>query len=177
MNLQPETLKNDIVKLIPLRESDFEELYQCASNPEVWEQHPNKDRYKRDVFENFFKGAMESKGAFKIVEVSNGKVVGSTRFYDYDEKSNVVLIGYTFYAKEYWGKGINPVVKKIMLDYAFQFVDNVHFHIGGNNVRSQIAIQRIGAKKISEKLIEYYGEPAKLNFIYEIKKEDWLNFS
>jgi hypothetical protein len=36
----------------------------------VWEQHPNKDRYQREVFENFFKGAIESKGAFKIVEKS-----------------------------------------------------------------------------------------------------------
>ena len=174
MNLQPENLQTDIVKLIPLQESDFEDLYQCASNPEVWEQHPNKDRYKREVFENFFKGAMESKGAFKIIEMATGRVVGSTRFYDYDEKSSVVLIGYTFYAKEYWGKGINPIVKKMMLDYAFRFVENVHFHIGGNNIRSQIAIQRIGARKLCEKLIEYYGEPPKLNSIYEIKKEDWL---
>lgn len=174
MNLQPTTLETTIVKLIPLQEVDFEELYQCASNPEVWEQHPNKDRYKREVFENFFKGAMESKGAFKIVDLQTNTVMGSTRFYDYDAERNSVLIGYTFYAKEYWGKGINPIVKKLMLDYAFQFVEAVHFHVGEGNIRSQIAVERIGAKKISEKLIEYFGEPEKLNFIYEIKKEDWV---
>lgn len=174
MNLQPVSLVTTIVKLVPLQDSDFEALFQCASNPEVWEQHPNRDRYKREVFENFFTGAMESKGAFKIVEVATNEVIGSTRFYDYDPENNIVLIGYTFYAKEYWGKGINPIVKKLMLDYAFQFVDAVHFHVGGNNVRSQIAVQRIGAEKIGEKLIEYFGEPEKLNFIYEIKKEDWF---
>lgn len=173
MNLQPENLQNEIVQLIPLKETDFEALHQCASNPEIWEQHPNKDRYKREVFEGFFEGAMESKGAFKIVNVVTGEVIGSTRFYDYDAAANVVLIGYTFYAKEYWGKGINPIVKKLMLEYAFRFVNAVHFHVGGNNVRSQIAVQRIGAKKIGERLIEYYGESPKLNFIYEIKKEDW----
>jgi RimJ/RimL family protein N-acetyltransferase len=174
MDLQPTILETTNVKLIPLQEVDFEELYQCASNPEVWEQHPNKDRYKRDVFENFFKGAMESKGAFKIVDLQTNTVMGSTRFYDYDAERNSVLIGYTFYAKEYWGKGINPIVKKLMLDYAFQFVEAVHFHVGEGNIRSQIAVERIGAKKISEKLIEYFGEPEKLNFIYEIKKEDWV---
>lgn len=173
MNLQPTTLETEMVRLVPLQLTDFEALFSCAANPEVWEQHPNKDRYKREVFENFFQGAMESKGAFKIVDVVTDTIMGSTRFYDYESEMNVVLIGYTFYAKEYWGKGINPIVKKIMLDYAFQFVEAVHFHIGENNIRSQIAIQRIGAKKISEKLIEYYGEPEKLNFIYEIKKEDW----
>ena len=174
MDIQPTILETTNVKLIPLQEVDFEELYQCASNPEVWEQHPNKDRYKRDVFENFFKGAMESKGAFKIVDLQTNTVMGSTRFYDYDAERNSVLIGYTFYAKEYWGKGINPIVKKLMLDYAFQFVEAVHFHVGEGNIRSQIAVERIGAKKISEKLIEYFGEPEKLNFIYEIKKEDWV---
>jgi len=44
MNLQP-VLENDLVKLAPLQESDFEALYRVASDPLVWEQHPNKNRY------------------------------------------------------------------------------------------------------------------------------------
>jgi hypothetical protein len=67
-----------------------------ASDPEVWEQHPNKDRYQREVFENFFKGAIESKGAFKIIE-KQWKYFRSSRFYDFDESRNSIFIGYTFY--------------------------------------------------------------------------------
>ena len=53
MNIQT-ILENDFVQLISLEESDFESLYSVASDPEIWEQHPNKDRYKREIFQNFF---------------------------------------------------------------------------------------------------------------------------
>ncbi|MBC7861832.1 MAG: N-acetyltransferase, partial [Bacteroidia bacterium] len=62
-DLRP-TLQTELIKIQPLSVEDFEKLYKVASDPLIWEQHPNKDRYKRDVFETFFKGAIESKGAF-----------------------------------------------------------------------------------------------------------------
>ena len=62
-SIQP-ILENSKVRLVPLQETDFEKLYKVASDPLVWEQHPNKNRYEREVFQNFFEGAMISKGAF-----------------------------------------------------------------------------------------------------------------
>lgn len=171
MNLQP-TLKNDLITLFPLTENDFEELYNVASDPLIWEQHPNKDRYKREVFKNFFEGALQSGGAFKIIDNATNKVIGSTRFYDLNMKDKSVLIGYTFYGREYWGSTYNPQVKKIMLDYAFQYINKVFFHIGANNIRSQKAIERIGASKVREIEVAYHGEPEKLNFEYVIYKEN-----
>lgn len=168
-------LETEQIILIPLQESDFEELYQVASDPKVWEQHPNKDRWKREIFRTFFDGALQSQGAFKIVEKSTGKIIGSTRFYDYNKENNSILIGYTFYGTDYWGKGYNQSVKKLMLDYIFAYVDTVHFHIGAGNIRSQIAIGRLGAQKIGEEEIPYFGEAPKLNFIYRIEKASWLN--
>lgn len=168
-------LENDQIALYPLQESDFDALYAAASDPKVWEQHPNKDRWKKEVFLNFFDGAMKSKGAFRIVDKETGKTIGSTRFYDYNEKEDSILIGYTFYAVSCWGKGINPIVKALMLDYIFQFVSTVQFHIGATNLRSQIAIGRLGAEKVSEEDIAYFGEAPKLNFIYEITRERWQN--
>jgi len=171
-SIQP-TLENDCIILYPLREVDFEDMYHVASDPKIWEQHPNKDRWKKVVFRNFFNGAMQSKGAFKIVDKTNGEIIGCTRYYDFNEEKNHMLIGYTFYATSCWGKGFNPIVKKLMLDYIFQFVSKVEFHIGATNVRSQIAISRLGAEKIGEEEIAYFDEPSKLNFIYEISKENW----
>lgn len=173
-SIQP-ILENESVILYPLQEDDFDTLYAAASDPKVWEQHPNKDRWKKEVFQNFFNGAMQSKGAFRIVDKQTGATIGSTRFYDYDEENNHILIGYTFYAVSCWGKGINPRVKAFMLDYIFQYVSKVQFHIGATNLRSQIAIGRLGAEKISEENIAYFGETPKLNFIYEITRENWKN--
>jgi RimJ/RimL family protein N-acetyltransferase len=172
INIQP-LLENESVLLYPLEERDFDNLFATASDPKIWEQHPNKDRWQKEVFRTFFEGAMQSKGAFKIVAKATGNTIGSTRYYDYNEQENSIFIGYTFYATSCWGMGINPIVKNLMLDYIFQFVSKVHFHIGANNTRSQIAIGRIGAEKIAEQEVNYFGEPAKLNFVYEITKEKW----
>ncbi|WP_433833394.1 GNAT family N-acetyltransferase [Flavobacterium anhuiense] len=173
-NLQP-TLENDLCILSPLEEKDFEDLYKVASDPKIWEQHPNKDRWKKEVFEKFFEGAMQSKGAFKIIDKETGEVVGSTRFYDFNQEEDYILIGYTFYAVSCWGNGFNLSVKKTMLDYLFKYVSKVRFHIGAENIRSQIAISRVGAKKIAEEEVAYFGEKPKLNFVYEIDKANWIS--
>ncbi len=171
-NLQP-LLENEQVILYPLQEEDFESLYAVASDPLIWEQHPNKDRWQKDVFRIFFDGALMSEGAFKIVDKKNRQVIGSTRFYDYDPQNESILIGYTFYGRDSWGKGINQGVKVMMLDYILQFVQQVHFHIGTQNIRSQIAIERLGVQKVDEQEIAYFGEPPRQNYIYCITRAGW----
>jgi RimJ/RimL family protein N-acetyltransferase len=156
-----------------LQSTDFDELYAVAADPLIWEQHPNKDRWQRAMFTTFFAGALQSGSAFKIVDNATGAVLGSTRLYDYNPEENSILIGYTFYGRQSWGKGINLTVKALLLDCAFQFVDIVRFHIGASNVRSQIAIQRLGATKVAEQEVAYYGEASNLNFIFEINKQAW----
>ncbi len=61
-----------------------------------------------------------------------------------------------------------------MFDYIFQFVDKIYLHVGADNVRSQIAVERLGCKKVKEEQIEYFGEEPKLNFIYQLNKVDWF---
>jgi len=173
-DLQP-TLENDLIKVVPLKEEDFEALFTVASDPLIWEQHPNKDRYKREVFENFFKGAIESKGAFIVYEKETNKIVGSSRYYELDEAASSVAVGYTFIGRDFWGQGHNKALKTLMLDYAFQFVDQVILHIGATNFRSQKASEKLGAVKINEIEVAYYGEPVKWNFVYQIDKAKWLN--
>lgn len=169
-NLQP-ILENDLCVLYPLEEKDFDALYEAASDPKIWEQHPNKDRWKKEVFEKFFEGAIKSRGAFKIIDKQTEKVIGCTRFYDYSETDESIFIGYTFYAVSCWGKGFNQSVKNTMLDYVFDYVSKVKFHIGSENIRSQIAISRLNAEKIDEEVVAYFGESPKLNFVYQIEKK------
>jgi RimJ/RimL family protein N-acetyltransferase len=165
-----EALENDIALLLPLSGDDFEALYAVASDPLIWEQHPNPNRYQRLDFETYFKGAMESNGAYKVIDKATGEIAGSSRFYQYDEATKSVLIGYTFIATKYWGKGMNQAMKSLMIDHAFKYLDFVSFHIGANNKRSQIAMERLGGVKIKEIEVAYFGEPSKINFEYAIKK-------
>ena len=172
-NIQP-TLASELIKIIPLTDDDFERLYEVASDPLIWEQHPNKNRYQREVFETFFKGGMESKGAFLVTDVATGEVIGSSRYYDYDGAHNSIAVGYTFIGRDYWGNGYNKALKQLMFDYAFQFVDKIILHIGATNYRSQKAAEKLGAKKVDEMEVAYYGEPAKTNFVYQVDKLDWV---
>lgn len=170
-DLQPFQLQNQLIKLVPLQETDFEELYSVANDELLWEQHPNKLRYQKPVFQNFFEGAIQSKGAFFIRDAKTNEPIGSSRFYDYNPETNSILIGYTFIGRKFWGKGYNKELKKLMMDYAFQFVNTIYFHVGANNIRSQKAMEKIGGIKIDEFEVEYFGEEPKLNYIYRISKD------
>lgn len=169
INIQPE-LENEKAILYPLQDKDFEALYAVASNFKIWEQHPDNDRWKKEVFKSFFDLAIQSKGAFKIVDKTTGKIIGSTRLYNYNQQENSIFLGYTFYAVEYWGKGVNLLVKTTILDYIFQYVSKVYFHIDANNIRSQVAIERIGADKIGKEVVTYPDGATRLNFVYKISK-------
>jgi len=48
----------------------------------------------------------------------------------------------------------------------------LYFHVGANNIRSQIAVGRIGAEKTGE-LESFSSGVAKLNFAYEIDRQQW----
>jgi RimJ/RimL family protein N-acetyltransferase len=141
--LQP-ILKGELIELRPLREDDFEELYAAASDPLIWEQHPQSDRYKEDVFREFFRGAMESGGAFVVVDSETRRVVGSSRFHSYDEEKSEVEIGWTFLARSHWGGRFNGEMKRLMLGHAFRFVESVVFLVGPENMRSRRAVEKIG---------------------------------
>src|SRR5881296_3275628 len=144
-DLQP-SLTGSLVQLRPLELEDFPALFVAASDPLIWEQHPEPDRYKREVFQRFFDGAMESKGAFAIIERKSGRIIGSSRYYEYNAERREVIVGFTFLQRAFWGGAYNGELKSLMLDYAFRFVDRVLFQVGENNLRSQKALEKIGAR-------------------------------
>lgn len=149
MDLQ-KVLASNLIRLEPLKESDFEQLFEIASDPLIWEQHPNSDRYLREPFLKYFNSGIDSKGAFLIYDAKKNSLIGCTRFYDYNEADKSVAIGYTFISRAYWGIGINAEIKKLMIDYALQHVEKVYFHVGLRNIRSQKAVEKLGAVMVEE---------------------------
>ena len=142
-DLQP-ILRGELVELRPLRAEDFEELYAVASDPLIWEQHPASDRYKEEVFREFFREALESGGALVASDAKTGRVIGSSRFHGYDEAKGEVEIGWTFLARSRWGGLYNGEMKRLMLAHAFRFVESVVFLVGPENLRSRRAVEKIG---------------------------------
>jgi N-acetyltransferase len=157
-DLQP-VLTGELLELSPLRDQDFSALYAVASDPLIWEQHPQPERYKEPVFREFFRGAMESGGAFLAIDRKDGRVIGSSRFHGYDEENGEIEIGWTFLARSHWGGTYNRQMKRLMLDHAFRFVHRVIFLVGPNNRRSQKAMEKIGGVSLGLRPDPQRGEP------------------
>jgi RimJ/RimL family protein N-acetyltransferase len=149
-DFQP-TLKGELLELRPLRAEDFHDLYAAASDPLIWEQHPVRDRYQEEVFRGFFREALESGAALIAIDSKDGQVIGSSRFHGYDEETSEIEIGWTFLARSHWGGIYNREMKRLMLRHAFKFVKSVIFLIGPQNVRSQIAIEKIGGVRVGSR--------------------------
>jgi RimJ/RimL family protein N-acetyltransferase len=68
---------------------------------------------------------------------------------------------------EYWGTSINFQIKKMMLAYAFKFLDKVYFDIGVNNFRSRKAVEKLGASLFKDNKVG--------NVVYVLKKIKFIN--
>ena len=166
-DLQP-ILTGNLIELRPLMREDFDSLFAAASDPLIWEQHPENDRYTREVFQNYFDGAMESKGAFAIIDRKSGRIIGSSRYCNLNEAKSEVEIGWTFLERTFWGGTYNRELKSLMLDHAFRFVDRVLFMVGENNIRSQKALVKIGAKFLKKAQLPAPNGALASNFVFVI---------
>jgi N-acetyltransferase len=142
--LQP-VLNGPSLVVRPLGAIDFEPLYAVASDPLLWEQHPDRLRYQLPVFQALFAGALASGGALTVVQRDTGRIIGSSRYYEHDPTARTVCIGYTFIARNCWGGACNGELKALMLAHAGTFADTVWFHVGPDNRRSRRAMEKIGA--------------------------------
>lgn len=174
MNHLPLLLEDSLLRLVPLEVSDFEELYTIASDPLIWVQHPFTNRYKKEVFKNYFDDSINEakRAAFKIVLKSSNKIIGATSYYDYRAAESRVAIGFTFLGRAYWGGHYNKPSKRLLIEHAFRFVDNIYFDIGSENIRSQNAILGKGAVKQRIYIWEEDGVSTQY-FEYLIQKKDW----
>ena len=166
--LQPH-LVGELIEVRPLRPADWEGLFRVASDPLIWEQHPANDRYKEKVFKEFFREALESAGAFIVIDRKTQKIIGSSRYFGFDPGKSEIEIGWTFLARSHWGGKYNAELKRLMLGHAFKFVESVVFLIGPTNVRSQKAMEKIGGVLIERREKTIRGEILE-QVVYQIKK-------
>ena len=144
MNRQP-TIEGDLLRVRPLRADDLGPLYTVAADPLLWEQHPESDRWREDVFRAYFEDHLASGGALAVVDLDNRALIGVTRYDNYDPAASEVEIGWTFLARSYWGGAYNLDLKRVMVGHAFQSVETVVFLVNVLNLRSRRAVEKLGA--------------------------------
>jgi RimJ/RimL family protein N-acetyltransferase len=162
-DLQP-ILKSDLLELRPLRSEDFDDLCTVASDPLIWEQHPIKDRYKKEVFSGFFLESLQSGGALIAIDSIDGKIIGSSRFHGFDQAKSEIEIGWSFLARTHWGGIYNREMKRLMLRHAFKYVKRVVFLVGPQNLRSQKAMEKLGRVRMDSRP----DSNGQISFVYQI---------
>ena len=163
------TLRSDGIWLRPIRVQDLDALHQAASDPLIWAQHSETDRHERGVFERFFAGALACGGGLVAVDPASGRLIGSSRFYEWNPDDRSVVIGYSFLERSRWGDGTNGEMKRLMLDHAFRWASTVWFHVSPGNLRSQHALAKIGARLHERRQVPVSGRPSD-RLIYRIDR-------
>lgn len=98
------------------------------------------------------------------IDSQSGQVIGSSRFHAYDPAKSEIEIGWTFLARSHWGGVYNREMKRLMLQHAFRFVDRVVFLVGQRNLRSQRAVEKIGAVRVGARR----DAGGRESFLYQI---------
>lgn len=150
-SIAPIVLEGHGVRLEPLTHAHVPALQDAVDDGGIGAIHyvnvPGRDGIAAWVESALAMLAQGQQLPFAIV--ANGRVVGSTRFYDIDMTVPTLAIGYTFHAASVWRTHVNTANKRLLLGHAFDTLgaQSVHFHTSHLNLRSQAAIERLGASK------------------------------
>ena len=165
MTMSDIVLQGKIVRLEPLALSHLDGLAAAATgDPELyrWSLVPRDKSSTRSYVETALRWQEEGTAVpFAIVGVTDGAIIGSTRFFQIEHWSwppghphhgrhtpDVCEIGYTWLTRSAIRTGINTEAKFLMLTHAFEVwkLHRVCFHTDERNHRSRAAIERIGAR-------------------------------
>lgn len=177
-------LEDKVVKLQPLVEGDFNRLLTFSLNePDIWKYSTigadGEERLKSYI-NAAMKGRMaEKEYPFIVFDKRVEKYVGSTRFYEIQLKNKTLLLGYTWYGKEYQGTGINKHCKYLLLRFAFEQMGmmRVEFRANLKNERSINAMKGIGCTVegvLRSNLATLNGE-RRDSIVLSILQEEWRN--
>lgn len=170
------------ISLIPLIAEHKTVLQQISDNDSIFtftSHNPagnNFDSWWEEVWDLHCSGKQI---VFVISRNAGGQIIGNTRFYDFSPKNYRLAVGYTWYIPEVWGIGYNTEVKYLMFKYAFEVmaVNRIELYTSHNNLRSQRAILKLGAKHegiLRSHSVGHNGE-ARDSYLYSVIRSEWDN--
>ena len=170
------------IRLEPLAKAHAEGLQQASADGGIWKLHyttaPGPDLGSVNAYiDNALHGQL--KGHFQPYTVvdDDGRILGSTRFYDMDEATPTCAIGYTWYAASAQRTHVNSACKRLLLAYAFEVIQAtaVYFHTSHLNIRSQTAITRLGANRdgVLRQHKRHKDGSLRDTYVYSILDHEW----
>jgi N-acetyltransferase len=181
ITLSPTKLEGHGVRLEPLSPDHESELAVAAADGVLWKlwftSVPTPEE-TRAYIETALAGQRDGHMLPWVVrELSENRIIGSTRYHDIIAAIDRVEIGYTWYAKTWQRSHVNTSCKLLLLGHAFDMLGCkvVGLRTDNFNIASQRAIEAIGAKK--DGVIRHHGirrdGSARDTVIYSILAREW----
>ena len=176
-------LENSRARLLPFSERAALQLNEIIFEPEIWNYMGHYIKTEKDL-NDYIKQTIASAEAkqsipFLVIDKEYGALAGSTRFGKLELNNKRAEIGWTWYATNFQGTGLNRAVKSLMLEYGFMNLDLNRIQLGTDirNIRSQKAIEKLGATKEGVRRNHYVDSEGNCqdDVYYSITKEDWEN--
>jgi RimJ/RimL family protein N-acetyltransferase len=178
----PEPLSGSLVTVAPLEQSDLPELYAAIGRPEVfaggWGGGPAGFRADYGEWAEFVRGYLRwgSELVYGVRRASSGALVGTTTLEVLDLRNESAHIGWTAYAPEVWGTGVNAETKLLVLGHAFAHgFGRVQLQADVLNERSRAAILRLGAtfEGVQRRMQQRADGSWRDTAVYSVLADDW----
>lgn len=150
----PVTLRGDRVLLTPLRLSDAADFVRALGGPDQAAEVTAHLSYRSpdlSAARRIIAAALTTGDQLPFAQrlAASGELLGTTSCYEIDPSRRSLAIGHTWLARPWWRTGINPESKLLLLRHAFDTLgaERVVWHTDILNVRSQVAIERLGATR------------------------------
>ncbi|MBA0884676.1 GNAT family N-acetyltransferase [Flavobacterium undicola] len=175
-------LENESILLRPLSIDDIDKIESISYNKELGEFGARvKNRNDLTDYFSFCLNSKKEKELYPLIIIrkEDNSPIGLTMFGNFSFQNKRLEIGWTWIGKKFQGTGINVICKELLLDYCFDTLNlrRVEFKIDVKNLKSQKAIEKIGAIKegfLRNYNIQSYGD-SEGTYVYSILKEEWKN--
>ena len=133
-----------------MAERHGEGLWEASRDPRVWRWLSIAQPVTRAELDAWLDDALRAAATgseIPLVTVAGGRVVGSTRFLALRPEHRSLEIGWTWLGQDYQRTVVNTEAKLLLLAHAFEHLGciRVEFKTDARNLRSQQALERIGA--------------------------------
>lgn len=174
-------LEGHRVRLEPMTLAHIPALEKIAFDERIWRYmtHPVKtpEQLRHWVEKSLKLEAAGTVVPWVTVLKANNRVIGSTRFLDFDHEHHTTELGTTWLIPEFQGAGINPEAKLLQLTYAFEQLglNRVALKTHHENLQSQSAMKKIGATYEGTFRNHYIMSDGsqRHSVWFSIIKEDW----
>ena len=150
LEVKPVVLARKYVRLEPMTEAHVQGLTTIGLEDRIWEHMLYGEMHSENDMRNWVQDILSRPDVpFAVIHLESGSVAGATRYLNIVTEDRGLEIGGTWYGLEFQRTAVNTECKYLLLKHAFETLGyiRVQFKTDLRNTRSQVAIERLGAKR------------------------------